>query len=153
MFDKFGEFDTYEAFKNKAQKLLDQADTNAIRQLAEENGVDPEDAEDFITGATREITDSGSYAMARINLEQAESKVEKQAAGYIATIAKLALMSKGDQVHYRGRRFEKIMKALQDKALAKKQNYACGSDRDMEKIIEAYYLQSEDEMKKVVDQL
>ncbi len=153
MFEKFGEFDTYETFRNKAKELLDNADTNSIRELAAENGVDPVDAEDYITGAMNDITDPGSYAMARIDLELNNTKVDKSAAGYIATIAKQTLTSKGDQAHFRGRHFDTIMKALKDKAQKQKQDYACGSDRDMEKIIEAYYLQSEDEMKKVVNQL
>lgn len=153
MFDNFGEFDTYETFINKAKALMANADTNSIRDLAKENGLDPEDAEDYITGAMNEITDPGSYAMARIDIELKETKVDKAAAGYIAMMAKQVLLKKGDQAHFRGRHFDKIMKALKDKAAAKKQDYACGSDRDMEKIIEAYYLKSESEMKKVVDQL
>lgn len=166
MFDKFGEFDTYEEFEEKAKDLLKGADTESIRELAKENGLDPLDAEDYITGATIKITDPGSYAVAKIDTLVKESSIDKQAVAYMGIIAKQVLANKqaGLKAHYKGRRFDKIMDAMEQKVKKNIQNdnnkknknacgYACGSDRDMEKIIEAYFFESEDEMKKAVDKL
>lgn len=153
MFDKFGEFDTYEEFEAAAEGFMKEGDTNSIRELAKENGLDPLDAEDYITGDTKKLTDPASYAMARIELELKETKADKAAAAYIASITRQVLSSKGKQAHFVGKHIDEIMKALEKKSREKKQQYACGSDRDMEKIVEAYYLKSEREMKKVVNEL
>ena len=47
MFDKFGEFDSYEEINRAAKAQLEEGDLEAIKTIAEENGLDPEDAEDF----------------------------------------------------------------------------------------------------------
>lgn len=51
MFDTFGEFDSIEEINEAAKNQLAEGDTQAIRDIARENGIDPEDAEDYITGA------------------------------------------------------------------------------------------------------
>lgn len=154
-FDEFGEFDTYEEFINEAKALFENNDMQAVKDLAKENRLDPDDAEAYIAGEESVLADPVSYAMARIDIEEKTSTVEKPAAKYMATIARQVL-AKGDnprKAHYKGRHFEKIMEAMKKKAKADNQMYACGSDRDMEKIMEAYYLDSEKAMVKVVEQL
>lgn len=54
MFEKFGEFDSYEEINRAAKAQLEEGDLEAIKTIAEENGLDPEDAEDFCTSATEE---------------------------------------------------------------------------------------------------
>ena len=44
MFDKFGEFDSYEEINRAAKAQLEEGDLEAIKTIAEENGLDPEDA-------------------------------------------------------------------------------------------------------------
>lgn len=56
MFDKFGEFDSCEEINRAAKAQLEEGDLEAIRTIAEENGLDPEDAEDYCTGAIEELT-------------------------------------------------------------------------------------------------
>ena len=46
MFDKFGEFDSYEEINRAAKAQLEEGDLEAIKTIAEENGLDPEDAEE-----------------------------------------------------------------------------------------------------------
>ncbi len=154
-FDKFGEFNTYDDFINEARNLFDKGDTQGVRDLAKENGLDPDDAEAYITGEETVLTDPVSYAIARIDVETKTTTIDKYAAQYMATIAKQVL-AKGDhplKAQYEGKHFKNIMDTMSEKAKKNKANYACGSDRDMEKIMEAYYLDSEREMKKVVEQL
>ena len=50
MWDKFGEFDSWEEINRAAKAQLEEGDMDAVRAIAEENGIDPEDAEDFCTG-------------------------------------------------------------------------------------------------------
>ena len=54
MFEKFGEFDSYEEINRAAKAQLEEGDLEAIKTIAKENGLDPEDAEDFCTGAIEE---------------------------------------------------------------------------------------------------
>lgn len=54
MFDKFGEFDSYEEINRAAKAQLEEEDLEAIKTISEENGLDLEDAEDFCTGAMPE---------------------------------------------------------------------------------------------------
>lgn len=65
MFERFGEFDSYEEINTKAAELLTAADTDAVRELAAENGLDPGDAEDYITGAERIFCTALMAAMER----------------------------------------------------------------------------------------
>lgn len=55
MFEKFGEFDSCEEINRAAKAQLEEGDLEAIRTITEENGLDPEDAEDFCTGAIEEL--------------------------------------------------------------------------------------------------
>lgn len=56
MFDKFGEFDSAEEINRAAAAQLKEGDLDAIKTIAEENGLDSEDAEDFCTGAIDSLT-------------------------------------------------------------------------------------------------
>lgn len=69
MFDKFGEFDSYEEINRAAKAQLEEGDLEAIKTIAEENGLDPEDAEDFCTGAIEELTTPSLAAMGKLELE------------------------------------------------------------------------------------
>ena len=50
MFEKFGEFDSYEEINRAAAAQLKEGDKEAIYMIAKENGIDREDAEDYING-------------------------------------------------------------------------------------------------------
>ena len=51
MYKKFGEFDSWEEINRAARAQLEEGDLDAIKEIAKENGLDPEDVEDFCTGA------------------------------------------------------------------------------------------------------
>ena len=55
MWEKFGEFDSYEEINRAAAAQLKEDDIEAIYAIAEENGIDREDAEEFIEGDTAEL--------------------------------------------------------------------------------------------------
>ena len=69
MFDKFGEFDSYEEINRAAKAQLEEGDLEAIKTIAKENGLDPEDVEDFCTGAIEELTTPSLAAMGKLELE------------------------------------------------------------------------------------
>ena len=55
MFEKFGEFDSCEELNRATAAQLAEGDTDAIYTIAEENGIDREDAEDYIDGLVPEL--------------------------------------------------------------------------------------------------
>ena len=52
LFEKFGEFDSAEELNRAAAAQLAEGDIDAIYEIAEENGLDREDAEDYIDGGS-----------------------------------------------------------------------------------------------------
>lgn len=70
MFERFGEFDSAEEINNKAAELLAAADTDAVRELARENGIDQEDAEDYIAGTEKALCTGLMAAVGKLELEE-----------------------------------------------------------------------------------
>lgn len=76
MFEEFGEFNSFEEINEKAQELLNAADTDAVRRLAKENGLDPEDAEDYIIGASDKLCYTALMAaVGKLDLEEKELEI------------------------------------------------------------------------------
>lgn len=71
MFDLFGEMDSYEELNETAAGLLAEGDVKNIRILAEENGLDAELTELYLTGEIPELTDLQSAALGKIDIEAA----------------------------------------------------------------------------------
>lgn len=72
MFDKFGEFDSAEEINRAAAAQLAEGDTEAIYALAKENGIDVEEADDFIDGLTKELCGPLMAANGKLDVEVAE---------------------------------------------------------------------------------
>ena len=69
MFDKFGEFDSAEEINRAAAAQLKEGDLDAIKTIAEENGLDPEDAEDFCAGVIDSLTTPLLAAIGKLEME------------------------------------------------------------------------------------
>lgn len=69
MFEKFGEFDNYEEINKAADGLKAEGDLDSLKLLAEENGIDPEDVEDYIDGEIDELTTAITAALGKIEIE------------------------------------------------------------------------------------
>lgn len=69
MFDVFGEFDSAEEINKVAAAQLAEGDKEAIRKIAKENGIDTEDAEDYISGAVQEFVTPLLAAMGKLEIE------------------------------------------------------------------------------------
>ena len=74
MFDKFGEFDSAAELNASAEGLLNEGDTESIYILAEENGIDREDAQDYIDGAVPEFVNVLMAAYGKLAVEAKELK-------------------------------------------------------------------------------
>ena len=75
MFEKYGEFDSYKEINQKAKELLEAGNTDAVRELARENGLDPEDAEDYISGAETMFCTDLMAAAGKLNLEEKDLEI------------------------------------------------------------------------------
>lgn len=76
MFDKFGEFDSAEEMNRAVAAKLKEGDADAILKIAEENGIDKEDAEDYIEGATAEFATQSMAARGKLMVESKDLKIE-----------------------------------------------------------------------------
>ncbi|MBQ7588353.1 MAG: hypothetical protein IJT37_10070 [Lachnospiraceae bacterium] len=74
MFDTFGEFDSWEEINKAAQGQKEEGDEEALIKLAEENGIDREDAEDYYDGAIQELCTSVIAALGKLKVEKEEYK-------------------------------------------------------------------------------
>lgn len=77
MFDKFGEFDSFEEINKTAENEKKEGDTEAIKNLAEENGLDPEDTQDYIDGYYDTLCTATSAAEGKVRAEIKEYKIKE----------------------------------------------------------------------------
>lgn len=76
MFEKFGEFDSAEEMNRAAVEMLTAGETKRILQLAEENGIEKEDAEDFIEGYAQEFASPLMAAMGKLKVESVDLELK-----------------------------------------------------------------------------
>ena len=69
MFEKFGNMDTCEEINELAGNLRKEGDTDSIRALAEENGIDSEIADMFISGELEGLCDYNTAAWGKLEIE------------------------------------------------------------------------------------
>lgn len=74
MFDRFGEFDSAAEINETAVNLRKEGDTESIKVLAEENGIDLDIAEAFIDGDLFYLCDDMAAAIGKIEVESKELK-------------------------------------------------------------------------------
>lgn len=76
MFEKFGEMGSAEEINELARNLMKEGDTESIRALARENGLDPALADEFITGGMDILCDDMSAAVGKLDMEAKELKLK-----------------------------------------------------------------------------
>lgn len=72
MFDKFGEFDSWEEINRAAAAQKAEGDQEALYLLAEENGIDREDAEDYLDGDSDSLVTALTAAFGKLKVEAGE---------------------------------------------------------------------------------
>lgn len=72
MFEKFGEFDSCEEINRAAAAQKEQGDEEALILLAQENGIDREDAEDYYDGALDTLATPTVAAVGKLTIETAD---------------------------------------------------------------------------------
>lgn len=159
MYEKFGEFNSVEELNEAAAGFLAEGDFKSLRELAEENGLDGEDAEDYINGDIPELASTFGAALGKLALE--EKEIEKK--GMIEKMPLLTIlhMAKGmctdktmaAAVMGKGKRIEGIYSLMRKGAEKHKEGnrgISCGTDRELSGIIRTYYTEGE---KKAAEQI
>lgn len=72
MFEQFGEMGSATEINLLAENLRKEGDTDSIKKLAKENGLDEMDVEDFIAGDLPELCTELSAAVGKLELEAKE---------------------------------------------------------------------------------
>ena len=86
MFDKFGEFDSFEELNTAAEGLKNEGDLENLKELAKENGLDPEDAQDYADGTVSQLCTAATAALAKLAIEKKGFKVSEIVADWIGYI-------------------------------------------------------------------
>ena len=78
MFDKYGEFDSAEELNRTAAEKRADGDEEALAALALENGLDREDAEDYMDFVNEEFCTPYMAAIGKIKVEKEELKLKRE---------------------------------------------------------------------------
>lgn len=145
MFEKFGEFESVEKLCRAAEGLKAEGDRESLLALAKENGIDAEDAEDYMDGLAPEFASSLMAARGRIRVERKASGLPEEIKSVLYTQAEAMLLSREDfrsLVMKKGYRLEKVVEQMREEAKKHKTGSVgcvCGTDRDLEERILRYY--------------
>ncbi len=74
MFEKFGEFNSYNEINELAENLFNEGDIESIRTLAEENGLPGEAVDLYINGELPVLCDPMAAALGKLEVEAAALK-------------------------------------------------------------------------------
>lgn len=74
MFEKFGEFDSYKEINELAENLFNEGDTESLKAMARENGIQNDFVEMYIQGDIPVLCDPLTAAMGKIDVEEAALK-------------------------------------------------------------------------------
>ena len=139
LFAMFGEMD-FEELNKAAEGLKEEGDLESLEALALENGLDPEDAEDYASGDVKQLATLRQAALGRIKVQEKQTAIPETAAQIIYGMARAmttdpeackAFMKKGSRI-------DKAWSVLEKKARDNKQGsmgVACGTDRDLKTAI------------------
>lgn len=114
MFEKFGEFNSAEEINEKARELLKGANTKAVLDLAGENGLDAEDAEDYITGIAKELTTRYAAAIGKLEIEEKDLEIKGILSDWTGYIKEMCLNVDGmaEAVRRKGKKLSECMARL-----------------------------------------
>ena len=144
MFDKFGEFGSCEELNRAAAGLREEGDWEALKALAEENGIDAADARDYMTMETEIFATPYTAALGRLAVYEKASKNPAAANVVIYTMIRSMLEDSHlqMQVMAKGKDPDSIYNAMREeasKARVGNVGIVCGTDRDLRERILHYY--------------
>lgn len=150
MFGKFGEFDSVEELNIAAEGFLKEGDAESLYAMAIENGIDREDAEDYVNGDTKAFATLTMAACGKIDIQEKEiaeneDKNEKMINLVILNMTKAIMTDPEIQkgIMKKGKRITEIMELMKkeaEKHQSGRAGVSCGTDRELQNIIYAYFV-------------
>lgn len=122
MFDKFGEFNSYDEINKKAEELKENKDITSLNILAEENGIDVEEVNDYINGYSEELTNVIVAAVGKLNVECQIYKIEQVLEDWVEELKAECIDSVelAKSVRAKGKGLDGFIALLADKGFEKK---------------------------------
>lgn len=122
MFEKFGEFNSYEEINKKAEELKKNKDIASLKLLAEENGIDVEDVKDYIDGYCEKLTNVIVAAVGKLNVECKAYKIERVLKDWVEELKTECIDSVelSKAVRNKGKGLDGFIALLADKGFEKK---------------------------------
>lgn len=74
MFEKFGELSSFEEINELAENLFNEGDTDSLKVMAKENGIQEDFVEMYLKGEIPVLCDALTAALGKIDIEAAELK-------------------------------------------------------------------------------
>ena len=105
MFDKFGEFNSVEELNEAAEGFRNEGDLESLMALAQENGLDPDDAQDYVDGKIDKLATKRTAAMGRVALQKEQGPTR-----YIAMVETMVATDEEIQIKImkKGKRLQEI---------------------------------------------
>ena len=91
MFEQFGEFDSYAEINKAAEGQKAEGDTEALKKLAEENGLSDYDVNQYLEGKSETLCTPVSAALGKIDIESKELKPQHIETDWIEYIQQQAV--------------------------------------------------------------
>lgn len=147
MFEKFGEFDSFEEINQAAEGQFNQGDFDALQELAKENGIPEDFTELYIAGDIPALCDATMAAAGKIEIELAEIRKKKKVDPDMAQAVADYMLSRADseeiarQIRCKGKSIEGCLRVMYEAAKKKPRtgNMACIAPAEGFKIIREYY--------------
>ena len=144
MFEKFGEFSSFEEINMAAEGFKNEGDLESIKALAKENGIDDMDAEDYIAGDTDKLCTATTAALGRLKVEKENSKADHNITRVLFMIAELMATNGKDAGIFltKGKCLDGIINELRSEASENKTGNVgcvCGTDLELMQRIRKYY--------------
>lgn len=163
MFDKFGEFNSYEELNLAAEGFKKEGDKESLMELAKENGIDKDDVKDYLDGILTELVNPTTAALGRLEIVQRgedknEGKIERAMIKLIYKMTKTMCTDEEFEksVMKKGKRIEEIVKLMKKGAEKHKEGnvgISAGTDNELRNIIRTYYQESEKKCKEKIEAL
>ena len=145
MFEKFGEFDSWEDINKAAAGLKEEGDADSLLALAKENGISADAVTDYVAGDTDSLCTATDAAIGRLEIEAEDSSEDEGQMRVIRNMASAMIIEDerfAAAVTKKGKRLEEVLKRMREEARKSKKNgvgCVCGTDRDLQKRIRDYY--------------
>lgn len=135
---------SWQELNELAKNLWKEGDEESLKTLCKENGIDYQDVKEAAEDGVELYITPTMAAMGRITVEEKESKIPAEAKEVIYGMAKLIVTDPhtAPKLIVKGKRLDGVWKKLRDIAEKNKKGnvgVACGTDRELKKIIMDYY--------------